>query len=75
MIQDVPVCYHCHEPVPGKPVFAPPLCDHEDCASAAFHGICLMVFREWRERRIAELRETIARHERGECSCFQPPER
>lgn len=75
MIQQAPVCYHCSEPVEGNPVYAPPLCDHQGCASAVFHGVCLMEFREWREDRMAELREAISRHERGECSCFQPPER
>lgn len=75
MIQKQPICYQCSEPVEHDPVFAPPLCDHLDCSSAVFHGICLMEFREWREQRLAELREAMARHVRGECTCFQmPPE-
>lgn len=41
------VCFFCSTEIDHDPIFAAP-CDHEDCSSAVFHGICLM---DWRERR------------------------
>lgn len=76
MIQHKAICFDCDAAVddPLQSVFAPPWCDHPDCASAVFHGVCLM---RWRERR-QELRvlmekrgEAIRRHLAGECEC--PP--
>jgi hypothetical protein len=49
-----PVCRGCHHPIEYDAVFAP-ICgqkarhgdDHVTCPSSAWHGYCLM---EWRER-------------------------
>jgi hypothetical protein len=74
VIQQQPFCFGCEAKVERleEAVFAPPWCDHEDCSSAVFHGICLM---SWRERR-QELRlqmqrrmEAFRRHAEGECDC------
>ncbi len=46
-VQTRPVCWHCGERVEHDPIFAAP-CDHDECPSAVFHGLCLM---EWREHR------------------------
>lgn len=52
MIQQVPRCFRTRPAGCTDPVYAPPLCDHPEHASAVFHGICLM---EWREHRTALL--------------------
>ena len=46
-MQRRPVCFYCASVVDYDPIFAAP-CDHEDCASAVFHGVCLM---DWRDHR------------------------
>lgn len=47
-MQDRPICFDCHETIEHSPVFEAP-CGHEDCASAVFHGLCLMQYRDKRE--------------------------
>lgn len=45
-MQERPVCLDCREPVdPASLVFEAP-CGHDACPSAAFHGLCLMGWRE-----------------------------
>jgi len=46
-MQDRPICFKCHDVIEHSPVFEPP-CGHDRCASACFHGLCLM---EWRDQR------------------------
>lgn len=48
MIQTVPVCLVCEEPITHSLVYAAP-CDHEACPSACWHGTCLMSWREERD--------------------------
>lgn len=74
MIQNRPVCFDCDMLIESltDAVFAPPFCDHLDCASAVFHGICLMRWRERREeiyRRVEARMEAFRRHVEGECDC------
>lgn len=74
MIHHKPICLGCEKPIDYDPVFAPPLCEHDDCASAVFHGICLM---EWREqvdearKQAQKMAEGFMRHIKGECSCYE----
>lgn len=68
MIQDRPVCFDCETRIDYDPVFAPPWHDDLTYPSAAFHGICLM---RWRERR-AYVRRVVERHLKRECSCYDP---
>lgn len=74
MIQTKPFCFDCDTPVASlaDAVFAPPWCDHEDCASAVFHGVCLMRWRERRDQvhqRVQAQIEAFRRHREGECGC------
>ncbi len=46
-VQEAPICWGCQERIEHSVVYAAP-CDHEECPSACFHGLCLM---EWREKR------------------------
>ena len=46
-MQDRAVCFMCHYQIDHDPVFCAP-CDHAECPSGVFHGLCLM---EWREHR------------------------
>ena len=68
----LPVCFQCERPIEYDPIYAAPFCDHDECGSAVFHGICLM---EWRERRDTVRQQAtdsmvaFMRHLRGECSC------
>jgi len=48
MLQDRPVCFDCHEVIEHSAVFEAP-CGHLECPSAAWHGLCLMRFRDERE--------------------------
>lgn len=45
MALEVPLCFHCIEPIESMPVFESP-CGHDECPSAVFHGLCLMEYRE-----------------------------
>lgn len=72
MIQDRPICFGCEHAIESGAIFAPPMCDHEGCPSASFHGTCLMEWREHREKRRAQLREAyqaFLRHVNGDCDC------
>lgn len=44
-MRDRPICFHCREVVEHSPVFEAP-CGHDQCASASWHGLCLMSWRE-----------------------------
>lgn len=48
-MQDVPRCFGCNNAVQHDPIYEAP-CGHPEHASAVFHPLCLM---EWRERREA----------------------
>lgn len=61
-LHDVPICFGCAKQVTHDLVFAA-ICDHEECPSAVWHPLCLMDFRENRERRRQELGRFLARHE------------
>lgn len=65
MLHDRPRCWGCQEPVEYDPLFASP-CDHERCPSAVFHGLCLMEWREYREKRIAQIERWVAEHQDGD---------
>lgn len=75
-MQERPVCLNCHEEIddPVSLVFEAP-CGHDTCPSAAWHGLCLM---EWREngredqrRFMRFIRELLDRaHEMG----MRPPD-
>lgn len=74
MIQDRPRCFVCEEPIEYGAIYAPPMCDHEGCASACFHGVCLMEWRENRVEKMKQAREAITaflRHVNGDCDCPQ----
>lgn len=43
------------------PIFASP-CDHDDCASVVFHGLCLMSWREHREECVNQVRRWVENH-------------
>ena len=78
MIHQAAICWDCEQPIASVSdiVFAPPMCDHHDCSSACFHGICLMRWRERRNEARTRARaaaEGLARHLNGECSCQEPP--
>ena len=60
-IHEVPICFSCEEQILYDPVFAAP-CDHEDHPSVVFHPLCLMEYRENRERRRNELNRFLATH-------------
>lgn len=47
LMQDLPVCFKCHKRVESEPIFEAP-CGHDTCASAVFHGLCLMEYRDQR---------------------------
>ena len=47
-MQDRPVCLKCTTTIEHSPVWEAP-CGHDGCASAVFHPLCLMEFREQRE--------------------------
>lgn len=60
LMQRLPVCFTCDNPVEYDPLFEAP-CGHDQHPSAVFHPLCLM---EWREM-VAEARmrwEEIRRH-------------
>lgn len=72
MIHSRPNCFHCEKVVEYDPIYAPPMCDHPDCASAIFHPLCLMEWREKRAYMLGKMRESMQafrRHLRGECGC------
>ena len=50
-IQDRPICFKCTETIETDMVFEA-LCGHDRCASAVWHPLCLMEFREERERAV-----------------------
>lgn len=75
MIQERPRCFDCSEVVEYDAVYAPPFCEHPECASAVFHGICLMTWRERRADHMAimdKARSAFMRHLDGDCNC--PPQ-
>ena len=55
-VQERPICWRCEAKVEYDPVYAAP-CDHESCPSAVFHGLCLMEWREERNRAEEALRD------------------
>lgn len=55
-MQEVPRCFACAEPVEHDPIFEAP-CGHEDGASAVFHPLCLMKWREHRDMAVKRMRE------------------
>lgn len=55
-MQDRPVCFECVEPIEHSPVFESP-CGHETCASATFHGLCLMSWREKRDEIVERMKQ------------------
>ena len=61
-IHDRPRCWVCAEIVEYDPIFAAP-CDHDSCPSVVFHGICLMEWREFRERRIQAIQKWVSEHQ------------
>ena len=60
-LHDRPRCYGCRRTVDNDPLFAAP-CGHEDCASAVWHGLCLMEHREHWGKRLASLRRFLSDH-------------
>lgn len=62
MIHERPLCFAGDGAVTHDPVFAAP-CDHEACPSVVWHPLCLMEFRESRERRRQDLGRFLERHE------------
>lgn len=66
-IHDRPRCWVCVEVVEYDPIFAAP-CDHETCPSVVFHGLCLMEWREYREKRVQAFQKWVADHEDSEHS-------
>lgn len=56
VIQEVPVCFTCEQDIETGAVFEAP-CGHPRCGSVVFHGLCLMEWREHRQR----IEETIKR--------------
>jgi hypothetical protein len=66
-IHDRPRCWLCVEIVEHDPIFAAP-CDHDRCPSVVFHGLCLMEWREWREKRVKILEKWVAEHRQSEQS-------
>lgn len=48
-MQDRPICFDCRNVIEHSPIYEAP-CGHDNCASAVFHGICLMEFRDRREK-------------------------
>jgi uncharacterized Fe-S center protein len=60
-MQQYPVCWECEKPIEYGAVFAAP-CDHEDCMSACYHGICLMQWREKREEMHAQMMRWFRDH-------------
>ena len=69
MIHHRPICFFCERTVEYDPVFSPPLCEHSDCGSAVFHGLCLMEWRERRDEALVEAKQAFVRHLNGDCSC------
>lgn len=57
-VQDRPVCFKCDEVIETSAVFCAP-CDHDHHSSAVFHPLCLMEWREYRERREAHYRQWV----------------
>ena len=55
-VQLRPICWKCAHRVEHDPVFAAP-CDHDECPSAVFHGLCLMEWREERDRAMEAARD------------------
>ena len=49
-LQPVPICFVCREKVSAADAVFEAPCGHEDHPSSVFHGLCLMDFREDRER-------------------------
>ena len=63
-MQDMPVCFNCGERVGAiDAVFEPP-CGHDEHASAVWHGLCLMGWRENCEQRTKRLHQFIGEVER-----------
>jgi hypothetical protein len=63
-IQDRPVCYCCDEDIDTGVVFQA-ACGHARCPSVAFHGMCLMAYREHHEEhmRVAQkMAEFLRQH-------------
>lgn len=61
-VQTLPRCAGCSEPVEIDPVYAAP-CDHEHHPSMVWHGLCLMDWREHRDRMKAAFQRWAARHD------------
>lgn len=59
-IQARPVCFGCNEVIEYDPLYEAP-CGHDDCSSAVFHGLCLMDWREHRQRWEERMREAYKR--------------
>ncbi len=62
MIHDLPLCFAGDGRVTHDPIFAAP-CEHAECPSVVWHPLCLMAFRENRERRQQDLSRFLERHE------------
>lgn len=48
-MQDRPICFKCDKTIEHSPIFEAP-CGHDRCSSAVFHPVCLMEFRDRRDR-------------------------
>ena len=56
-----PLCFGCTEAVDTDPVYEA-VCGHDDCPSAVFHPLCLMEWREHREKAMKVIKSFIESH-------------
>ena len=56
-----PICFNCEEEVDHDPIYEA-VCGHESCPSAVFHPLCLMEWREHREKAMRVIKEFIQSH-------------
>lgn len=56
------VCFFCYDAIDHSPVFESP-CGHDSCASAVFHGLCLMDWRDRREEAIKMFQRWLMEHQ------------
>lgn len=65
MLHEIPRCFGCGNQVEHDPIFVAP-CDHAECPSAVMHPLCLMEWREFREKRIKAIEKWVSEHRYGD---------
>ena len=64
-LQERPICFDCRQEVSASDAVFEAPCGHDGCPSAAWHGVCLMRWREQSQDGYRAFMRYIVEHLRG----------